>query len=340
MTRRLLNLVTGLSLLLCAAAVVLWVRSYFATDVLRVQGSREVRVVLSRGTAVVGLHGRDRPPKPHVPHVVMSFGTNSRPRDPDYVSAPGYQRPGDWPHDFWMTSPLLPPQSPAPPGVGWVAVPFSSFHAVPLGALAAACAALPTARAALRWRNRRSNGVRMRRTGRRAAAVAWLTRAATSASVVVLILVLAAWLDSASWHSTGLTWTGKCYVGITSRHAQSDLHLTVIHKQWGVGPPQISWYRSWLPQDRRRGWEPTQVQLFPGFGFSRSYDEPYLNFGVSIPYWSLALLAAVLPVGSIARAYLSRRRTKQGLCPSCGYDLRATPGRCPECGADATDSRS
>ena len=27
-----------------------------------------------------------------------------------------------------------------------------------------------------------------------------------------------------------------------------------------------------------------------------------------------------------------------GRCPSCGYDLRATPGRCPECGAVATFS--
>jgi hypothetical protein len=53
--------------------------------------------------------------------------------------------------------------------------------------------------------------------------------------------------------------------------------------------------------------------------------------------WSLFVLA--MAYASLFAAWLrqlpsSRRRRLQaaGLCPVCGYDLRATPDRCPECG--------
>jgi len=51
-----------------------------------------------------------------------------------------------------------------------------------------------------------------------------------------------------------------------------------------------------------------------------------------LPCWGIALTSVVLPVSVSVIAFRARRRQRQGFCPSCGYDLRATPDRCPECG--------
>jgi hypothetical protein len=56
------------------------------------------------------------------------------------------------------------------------------------------------------------------------------------------------------------------------------------------------------------------------------------------PLWPFVLLTAVTsaPFLLAARRWqVRRRRLLGGLCPACGYDLRATPGRCPECGTSA-----
>jgi hypothetical protein len=57
---------------------------------------------------------------------------------------------------------------------------------------------------------------------------------------------------------------------------------------------------------------------------------------LEFPCWVPALLFAVFPARRVVRAVRHSRRTRLGFCPSCGYDLRATPDRCPECGAAAT----
>jgi len=51
------------------------------------------------------------------------------------------------------------------------------------------------------------------------------------------------------------------------------------------------------------------------------------------PAWFVAAVFAVPGLVWLRRVRARRRCVRPGLCPSCGYDLRATPDRCPECGA-------
>jgi hypothetical protein len=64
------------------------------------------------------------------------------------------------------------------------------------------------------------------------------------------------------------------------------------------------------------------------------FSIPQRDFDLLLPYWQLILAASILPVRACIfhrRRRLSNRLTSC-LCPTCNYDLRATPDRCPECG--------
>jgi hypothetical protein len=51
-----------------------------------------------------------------------------------------------------------------------------------------------------------------------------------------------------------------------------------------------------------------------------------------VPFWAVVVPIALLTGLALRARWSAGQRSRAGLCPACGYDLRATPDRCPECG--------
>ena len=84
--------------------------------------------------------------------------------------------------------------------------------------------------------------------------------------------------------------------------------------RWDSGP---AGFGSHYPhhQDIERDWTPVSQR-----------------WTLSIPYWFLLVLFAIMPSWFVLAPMNRRRREKRGHCPTCDYDLRASKERCPECG--------
>ena len=81
----------------------------------------------------------------------------------------------------------------------------------------------------------------------------------------------------------------------------------------------------------------SQPALRNGFGFSvyrTPFTTAYFSSAgiIALPFWFLLFLLMLRPGYKFALAIRARAKLRHLICPTCRYDLRATPDRCPECG--------
>lgn len=134
----------------------------------------------------------------------------------------------------------------------------------------------------------------------------------------------------------------SCNFGSRRGVVYANVHLLLNRSAglWDPPPGPLRWEHDRLPVGRLGRDGPLQPLL--RFEFEHESLEVSANgattsmFHVALPHWFLSAMFALPAVATWVRRLQRRhrnRRANAGLCPRCGYDLRATPDRCPECGA-------
>ena len=159
----------------------------------------------------------------------------------------------------------------------------------------------------------------------------------TALSLLMCAAAVVLWVRS-QWHLDKLVFrTAGDLFRLTSANG-------TLGFEWGDGWPDPVF--KYFHNGNIGRWDPAEeMGGAAGFALGRTVQRweyrqdqwlsvPFVN--AAVPHWSVAALAGAAPVWWSIRLRDARRRRDRvvaGMCPDCGYDLRATPDRCPECGA-------
>jgi hypothetical protein len=163
----------------------------------------------------------------------------------------------------------------------------------------------------------------------------------TALSLLLCVAACVLWVRS-YWATDGFTWMvhrGACDL-------RSSPGRLAFLRAASIDEAQYPFATAEIPTGYHRG-PPTSGPAFaaPAWsvaGFSHTAVDVFAMrvHEFTVPHWFVAAAAAALPCSRAAAFALRVRRRRNArekhACPSCGYDLRATPDRCPECGTVRT----
>jgi hypothetical protein len=188
----------------------------------------------------------------------------------------------------------------------------------------------------------------MRRFGRR------MSDVLTGLSLLLFVAATALWARSYRFEDILCLWDADGELALSSQRGLICVSASNVH-----GPPGHALIR-WPahPPTELRPSPLAGGSLFNRLGFAHDarlqrggyvglplelqnrgliVPDPFVSRLYVLPFWAVCALAGALPVlrwalCPLRRGIRSKLRRRHGLCPRCGYDLRATPDRCPECG--------
>lgn len=166
----------------------------------------------------------------------------------------------------------------------------------------------------------------------------------TALSVLICVAAIGFWALGEVWPSDFVVaWGGRIvHIGIHAGRlqlSQAGGHYENRRLTWlpygtqveigGESIPEAKWSAgiAW-------GWYGRAHGAYYGDGSLGTLDSYARYWSFETHPAALALVAAALPVVSLHSYRRCHSRITRGLCPRCGYDLRATLDRCPECGAE------
>jgi hypothetical protein len=139
-------------------------------------------------------------------------------------------------------------------------------------------------------------------------------------SLLVALAIALLWVRSYFVHDT-VVWAHGRRIAVC--HSVAGRVVIYLAPNNGQFPRGASWEREPAPPD---SWSDYPAASFHVGSIGNAHD-------IIFAHWVPIALATLPAVVAAVLARRRRRRSSRGVCPACGYDLRATPDRCPECGA-------